>query len=118
LPNGSVGSAACIPTVSSSDSFLTPTPSIDRRRYARMRRILGSTCYLSPRADGGAPTTGLLRIWAMKGTCHRFYRLHCQFNPAAAMGKEIATGFLIRAWEAVTTAALDDAWALYEGRYE
>jgi hypothetical protein len=41
----------------------------------------------------------------------RLYRLHCEFNLAAVMDKEIATGFLIRAWEAVTTAALDDAWA-------
>jgi hypothetical protein len=48
LPNGSVGSAACIPTVSPYGSFLTPTLSIDRRRYALMRRILGSTCDLSP----------------------------------------------------------------------
>jgi hypothetical protein len=63
LPNGSVGSTPCIPTVRPSGSFLTPTLSIDRRRYVRMRRILGSTCYLSPRADGGAPATGPLRIW-------------------------------------------------------
>jgi hypothetical protein len=54
----------------------------------------------------------------MKGTCRRLYRFHCEFNPAAAMDKKIATGFLIRVWEAVTTAALDDAWSLYEGRDE
>jgi hypothetical protein len=54
----------------------------------------------------------------MKGTFRRLYRLHCEFNPTAAMDKEIATGFLIRAWEAVTTSALDDAWSLYEGRDE
>jgi hypothetical protein len=54
----------------------------------------------------------------MKGTCRCLYRLHCEFNPAAAMDKEIATSFLIRAWEALATAALDDAWALYEGRDE
>jgi hypothetical protein len=53
-----------------------------------------------PRADGGAPATEPLRIWAMKGTCRRPYRLHCEFNPASAMDKEIATGFPIRAWEA------------------
>jgi hypothetical protein len=34
------------------------------------------------------------------------------------MDNEISKGFLIRAWEAVTTAALDDTWALYEGRDE
>jgi hypothetical protein len=69
-------------------------------------------------ADGRAPATGPLRIWAIKGTCCRLYRPHCEFDPAAAMNKEIATGFLIRVWEAMTTAALDDMWSLYEGRDE
>jgi hypothetical protein len=55
---------------------------------------------------------------AMKGTFRRLYRLHCEFNPAAAIDKEIVTGFLIRGWESVTTALLEGAWALYEGRHE
>jgi hypothetical protein len=30
------------------------------------------------------------------------------------MNQEIATAFLIRAWEGVNTGTLDDAWSLYE----
>jgi hypothetical protein len=48
----------------------------------------------------------------------RLYDIHCEFNPAAAMDKEIATGFLIQAGKAVATAALDNAGSLYKGRNE
>jgi hypothetical protein len=30
------------------------------------------------------------------------------------IGKQVAAAFLVRAWEAVSTAVLDEAWALYE----
>lgn len=49
---------------------------------------------------------------AMKAHARRMYRNH-----AAALepvNKPIAAAFLIRAWEAIGTAVLDDAWALYE----
>jgi hypothetical protein len=54
----------------------------------------------------------------MKGTRRRLHRLHCDCNAATAMDQEIAAAFLIEAWEAVTTAALDSAWSLYEGQNE
>jgi hypothetical protein len=54
----------------------------------------------------------------MKGICRSLYRLHCECNPAAAMDQEIAAAFLIRAREAVSTVARDNAQSLYEGRDE
>jgi hypothetical protein len=31
-----------------------------------------------------------------------------------AVSKDIAAGFLLRAWEAVSTQALDETWSIYE----
>jgi hypothetical protein len=54
----------------------------------------------------------------MKATCRRLYRLHCDGNPGAKMNWHTATAFLIRAWEAVSTKMLDDAWTFTESHEE
>jgi hypothetical protein len=50
---------------------------------------------------------------AMKGMCRYLYRVHCQSVPPQPMGRQLATGFLIRAWEQVSPQVLDEAWSLY-----
>jgi hypothetical protein len=55
---------------------------------------------------------------AIKDTCRFLYLLHCDYNPAAATDQEIAAAFLIEAWEAVSTAVLDNVCLLYKGRDE
>jgi hypothetical protein len=55
---------------------------------------------------------------AMKATCRRLYRMHCDCNPAAHMNQEIATAFLIRAWEGVSPEVMDDAWAIADPENE
>jgi hypothetical protein len=38
-----------------------------------------------------------------------------QVAEEGVMSKQVTVSFLIRAWEAVSTAVLDEAWAIYNG---
>jgi hypothetical protein len=51
---------------------------------------------------------------AMKATCRRLYRRHRASDAGVRITREIAAAFLIRAWEAMSSDALEDAWALDE----
>jgi hypothetical protein len=48
----------------------------------------------------------------MKANCRRMYRVHTAAE--GVMTKQTAAGFLVRAWEAVSSQVLDDAWSIYE----
>jgi hypothetical protein len=45
----------------------------------------------------------------MKANCRQSYRRFIQANPEAVVDQQIAAGFLIRAWESVSTQTLDEA---------
>jgi hypothetical protein len=51
---------------------------------------------------------------ALKATSRRLYALHCRSDPFCSMDKKTAAGFLIRAWEGISTQVLEEAWAIYD----
>jgi hypothetical protein len=50
---------------------------------------------------------------AMTANCRQIYRV--QAAEEGVMNKQVAASFLIRAWEWVSAAVLDEAWAIHEG---
>jgi hypothetical protein len=54
----------------------------------------------------------------MKANCRHSYRRFIQANPEAVVNQHIPAGFLIRAWESVSTQTLDDAWCIYDEEVE
>jgi hypothetical protein len=49
---------------------------------------------------------------AMKGLCRRLYHMHCESIGGDVVTQQMATAFLLPAWEQVSTQTLEEAWLL------